>query len=588
MEVFMRYFQCIAPALLAFLLASVGQAQTIPSYATTFTTNENPISEGGRWINGKAVGIYSTDIQTVPGFAFGTQPGNNGFDDSIALLSGSWAPDQTVQATVHTVNQSLDYFEEVELWLHGTITPSSTTGYEINFRCTGNYNQGYMQIVRWEGRDSQGNPSFAYIDFTGPGVNGVKDGDIVKASIRGTVITVWVNGIQVAQASDNTFTSGNPGMGFFLMGATGVNADYGFLNFSASGSGTTNFGPSAQPNTRILRGDFNGDGRNDILWQNTDGSVAIWLMNGLNAIGGASLLGPNTGWSVQQIGDFNGDGKSDILWLNADGSSAIWLMDGLNVIGGSGILGPNTGWSVKKVADLNGDGKSDLIWENIDGSAAIWLMDGMSAISGVGIIGPGTGWSVVETGDFNHDGKADLVWQNIDGSSAIWLMDGLNVISGAGLLGPGTGWSIVHTGDFNGDGNTDIVWQNSDGSSAIWLMSGISQIGGFFLSGPASGWVVTRIGDFNADGRDDLVWQNNNDGRVAVSLMNGTVMATGDLLGPGTGWSVNRLGDFTGDGKIDIVWRHVDGSSGIWLMDGLAPTGGSILLGSGTGWVPGP
>jgi hypothetical protein len=27
-------------------------------------------------------------------------------------------------------------------------------------------------------------------------------------------------------------------------------------------------------------GDFNGDAKADILWRHTDGSIAIWLMNG--------------------------------------------------------------------------------------------------------------------------------------------------------------------------------------------------------------------------------------------------------------------------------------------------------------------
>jgi hypothetical protein len=30
-------------------------------------------------------------------------------------------------------------------------------------------------------------------------------------------------------------------------------------------------------------GDFNNDGMSDIVWQNTNGQAAIWLMNGVNA-----------------------------------------------------------------------------------------------------------------------------------------------------------------------------------------------------------------------------------------------------------------------------------------------------------------
>ena len=41
-------------------------------------------------------------------------------------------------------------------------------------------------------------------------------------------------------------------------------------------------------------GDFNGDGKSDILWQNDNGQAAIWLMNGLNPIAGAAV-GSNSG-----------------------------------------------------------------------------------------------------------------------------------------------------------------------------------------------------------------------------------------------------------------------------------------------------
>ena len=33
-------------------------------------------------------------------------------------------------------------------------------------------------------------------------------------------------------------------------------------------------------------GDFYSNGNTDILWQNTDGSVALWEMNDTNIIGG--------------------------------------------------------------------------------------------------------------------------------------------------------------------------------------------------------------------------------------------------------------------------------------------------------------
>ena len=72
---------------------------------------------------------------------------------------------------------------------------------------------------------------------------------------------------------------------------------------------------------------------------------AIWLMNGLN-LSRESVLGSGTGWSVNRFGDFNGDSKSDIVWQHTDGSMGVWLMNGVSAISSGGLLGPGSGWSV--------------------------------------------------------------------------------------------------------------------------------------------------------------------------------------------------------------------------------------------------
>jgi hypothetical protein len=63
---------------------------------------------------------------------------------------------------------------------------------------------------------------------------GVQDGDVVKATMIGNVLTVFINAAQVVQLSDDKFTSGNPGIGFYLEGATGVMGEYGFSSFMAT------------------------------------------------------------------------------------------------------------------------------------------------------------------------------------------------------------------------------------------------------------------------------------------------------------------------------------------------------------------
>src|SRR5207248_1484556 len=102
-----------------------------------------------------------------------------------------------------------------------------------------------------------------------------------------------------------------------------------------------------------LTGDFNGDGKFDILWQNDGGQAGIWLMNGTTLVS-ATNVGPNPGpaWHVKGTGDFNGDGKSDILWQNADGSAGVWLMDGTNLVLGTNVgSNPGPAWHAMGAGD---------------------------------------------------------------------------------------------------------------------------------------------------------------------------------------------------------------------------------------------
>lgn len=199
------------------------------TYTTNFPLTENPISERGNWINGQAAGVDWANARTTPGFAFGTESGKVRYGDSAALLTGAWGPDQTAQGTVHTVNQNDNIYEEVELRLRSSFSPHRATGYEVNFRCSKTPN-AYTQIVRWNGRLG----SFTILKAAQGSQFGVADGDVVKATISGNVITSYINGEQVLQTTDKTYGSGNPGIGFYLERTSGVNAAFGFTKFAAT------------------------------------------------------------------------------------------------------------------------------------------------------------------------------------------------------------------------------------------------------------------------------------------------------------------------------------------------------------------
>jgi len=205
------------------------QPSTNTSYRTGFTANENPISEGGKWLNGKAQGLDWADVAVSDRVAHGTESGTSGYDDSTAILAGAWGSDQSVEATVYSVNQSDGVYEEVELRLRSSLSAHQAKGYEINFRCS-KTDKAYAQIVRWNGPLGK----FTYLAAKEGSNFGVTNGDVVKATIVGDVITAYINGVQILQASDSTYTNGSPGMGFFLQGTGVSNSDFGFTGFSAS------------------------------------------------------------------------------------------------------------------------------------------------------------------------------------------------------------------------------------------------------------------------------------------------------------------------------------------------------------------
>ncbi|MGO8719264.1 MAG: hypothetical protein ACLQMO_08595 [Acidobacteriaceae bacterium] len=223
----------LAVSLVVLLLAPAAWAR---SYTTSFPRTENPISESGNWINGGTTGIDWTNVQTTPGLAFGTMVGTDpsprAYADTTAILSGLWGPNQTVRAIVDAPRPSnlpLVY-EEVELRLRTTITPNSITGYEVTCSVIADPHHGnYIQIVRWNGPLG----SFTYLDGAS-GQGHCATGDVLMATISGSKIDVYRNGTWVESATDSTYASGSPGIGFFLQGATGLDANFGFSSVTLS------------------------------------------------------------------------------------------------------------------------------------------------------------------------------------------------------------------------------------------------------------------------------------------------------------------------------------------------------------------
>ncbi len=216
-------------AIMLLLIPTVMTAQSTDArrpraYTTRFQLDEDPISEGGKWINGGKDGIDWYNVITKNGVAYGAVS-KEAYTDPTALLVDMWGKNQKVKARVFSRNQTETYYQEVEIRLRSSLSPHRCTGYEVFWRCLKTKN-AYVEIVRWNGKvgDWTSLKKFSGSQY------GVKDGDLVEATITGNVIKGYINGVEVISATDNTYKEGNPGMGFNF-GVEKSNGDFGFKSY---------------------------------------------------------------------------------------------------------------------------------------------------------------------------------------------------------------------------------------------------------------------------------------------------------------------------------------------------------------------
>jgi hypothetical protein len=143
--------------------------------------------------------------------------------------------------------------------------------------------------------------------------------------------------------------------------------------------------------------DMNRDTKPDIIWHNSStGETQIWQMNGYRVVSRLTVLGENGSaayvglpWSIVGSGDFDGNGRTDLLWHNGStGESQIWQMNGYRVTGRETVLGEDGSpalvgapWAIAGTNNFNQDLAADILWHNdTTGETQIWFMKGRSVV----------------------------------------------------------------------------------------------------------------------------------------------------------------------------------------------------------------
>ena len=329
--------------------------------------------------------------------------------------------------------------------------------------------------------------------------------------------------------------------------------DTGFVVHIANGDGTfrapvTYQTPAAQPVGAFTVGDFNNDGKVDIV----------------------CTVNPPTSTGVTHLAVFLGNGDGT---FQAARIETVALPSGVTF---------NSRFDVVS-ADFNHDGRLDLVAPTTSSSTeAIYLFpgDGAGNFGTPRLVSQGSGVGVaLEAGDFDGDGKADIAWTEIvlAGCQTSVCPHRLHVQYGDGAFNfadttPYTapGYFHFNVGDLNSDGRTDIFSLDQGRNSELVTLYGQTSRTFALYTQATSGIDSTRIND--AEGRGLAMADFNGDGRMDLVALGRTSSTSGDnqlvfllatsSLGafteqhygiPSTFTIVPVVGDFNRDTKPDVL-----------------------------------
>jgi len=345
--------------------------------------------------------------------------------------------------------------------------------------------------------------------------------------------------------------------------------------------------------------DYDGDGRDDLLWTGTNNATRLWRNLGdWRFQDETSLLGlsPAADYSLGTWGDLDGDGDADlILGGDAGTPTRLLLNDGAAGFKDATALLPNTDLLAKtasiNLADFDGDGRID-IYEAVQNAPDRLLLNrgeegfvDETAVRAPGDQGVSMG---AIASDIDADGDLDLyLTYDALGPNRYLRNDGTGhfteaaAISGLTYRGYGMG---IDVGDLDRDGQLDLyvtnLYENAFFSSAASMFADYVEIApDVALHDRGMGW-GTVLFDADQDGYLDVYVSNESPFPVGTSsipnqLLLGTASGSFELSEDATSASLGSdfgvaTADFDGDGDLDLAIA-TSGGTGVQVLRNDSP-----------------
>jgi hypothetical protein len=360
------------------------------------------------------------------------------------------------------------------------------------------------------------------------GTLAVLGSELPRGSIGGAFPMQWLTGNSGTPATrDGSTTSGSGSTGTSGgasgSGSTSGGGDGGDLSGGSTGDPSGNFGQGGRPRPLqplpALAAGFGAVTDTVIVDAGGIRSVVGLQIDGMQERGEPEVrvlaTYPDT-WQLAATGDANGDASGDLIWQDADRKIAVWLRDGTNFTTKSTLRALAPAEQVVGSMDFDGDGVDDVVTRDSDTKQVhVLRMRNGASTTEYDVALPDLSWDVVP-----HGRESGLLLRQSSTGRVVQVQRDLltGTIASSEFPSPDAATRIEGMGDVDGNGTTDMVCRNPDTDElTLWQLDRRNQVVAARDLGIDGGrWKVEAVRDWDGNGCDDLLLSRGGSGKLVV------------------------------------------------------------------------